>query len=250
MHEPVDPSRPAPFDARPWIGRPVVDPEDRPLGLLAGVHADPVTGLPAWAVVDDGTGHTALAPLRDARQEGIGLRLPYTGGQLAAAPHPGHPGPPGPDDVAALHHHYSLGAATVVPPGGAAPTGPAVTRYEERLRVGVQTVVTGRVRVRKRLVTEQQTITVPVTREEVTVEHVEGPPGPAGPGDGFAGEPLREQVLEVVRYEERVLVTTEVVPVERVRVVRHIVTTPQIVEGDVRREVVEVESDQPGVLGR
>jgi stress response protein YsnF len=103
--------------------------------------------------------------------------------------------------------------------------------------------------VRKRLVTEQQTITVPVTREEITIEHVEGPPGPDA-GGWSAGEPLREQVLEVVRYEERVLVTTEVVPVERVRVVRHIVTTPQIVEGDVRREVVEVESDLPPAPGR
>ena len=139
--------------------------------------------------------------------------------------------------------------STVVPPGGAAPAGPAVTRYEERLRVGVQTVVTGRVRVRKRLVTEQQTITVPVTREEITVEHLEGPPGP-GAGGWSASEPLREQVLEVVRYEERVLVTTEVVPVERVRVVRHIVTTPQVVEGDVRREVVEVETDLPPAPGR
>jgi uncharacterized protein (TIGR02271 family) len=244
MHEPVDPPRPAPFDARSWIGRPVTGADDRPLGLLAAVHTDQETGLPSWAAVDDGTGHTALVPLRDARHDATGLRVPYTVAQLAAAPHPGHPGPPGRDDLTALHRHYALG-----PPVGAAP-GPApdtaaVTRYEERLRVGAQTFVTGRVRVRKRLVTEQQTVTVPVTREEITIEHLDAPAdGPPGPGAGTAGAPLSEEVLDVVRYEERVVVTTEVVPVERVRVVRHVVTTPQVVEGTVRREVVEVDGDQ------
>jgi stress response protein YsnF len=39
------------------------------------------------------------------------------------------------------------------------------------------------------------------------------------------------------------VVTTEVVPVERVRVVRYVVTTPQVVGGTVRREVLEVNEE-------
>lgn len=247
MHEPADPTRPAPFDARAWIGHPVTGLDARPLGRLAAVHADQETGLPAWAVVDDGSGGTALVPLRDARHDGAALHLPYTVEQLATAPYPARPGPLGPDDLAVLQRHYAAGPG--VAPGaapGAAPaaSGVEVTRHEERLRVGVETVVAGRVRVRKRLVTEQRTITVPVTREEVTIEHddapAEGLPGPTG---GAPGALLGEEVVEVVRHEERVVVTTEVVPVERVRVVRYVVTTPQVVGGAVRREVLDVVED-------
>jgi uncharacterized protein (TIGR02271 family) len=252
MHEPVDPPRPAPFDARAWIGHPVTGADARPLGLLSAVHADQETGLPAWAVVDDGAGGTALVPLRDARHDGATLHLPYTVEQLMTAPYPARPGPLGPDDLAALQRHYTGGATGPTGPAGpavgtaAAPAAPAaMTRHEERLRVGVETVVTGRVRVRKRLVTEQQTITVPVTREEITVEHDDAPaaglPGPTGVG--APGALLGEEVVEVVRHEERIVVTTEVVPVERVRVVRHVVTDPQVVGGAVRREVLEVDED-------
>lgn len=46
----------------------------------------------------------------------------------------------------------------------------AVTRSEEELRVGTQRVERGRVRLRKYLTTEQQSVTVPVTREEVRLE--------------------------------------------------------------------------------
>jgi uncharacterized protein (TIGR02271 family) len=167
------------------------------------------------------------------------VHLPYTVEQLASAPSPARPGAPGPDDLAALQRHYAGGSA---PAAAGAAAGAVVTRHEERLRPGVETVVTGRVRVRKRLVTEQRTITVPVTREEITVEHEDAPaPGPAG--TGAPGALLGEEVVEVVRHEERVVVTTEVVPVERVRVVRHVVTTPQTVGGTVRREVLKVDED-------
>ena len=243
MHEPADPTRPAPFDARAWIGHPVTGPDARPLGRLTAVHADQETGLPAWAVVDDGAGGTALVPLRDARHDGTALHLPYTVEQLATAPYPARPGPLGPGDLAELQRHYAAGPGAAT---GAAPTasGVAVTRHEERLRVGVETVVAGRVRVRKRLVTEQRTITVPVTREEITIEHddspAEGLPGPTG---GAPGALLGEEVVEVIGHEERVVVTTEVVPVERVRVVRYVVTTPQVVGGTVRREVLEVNEE-------
>ena len=252
MHEPVDPPRPAPFDARAWIGHPVTGADARPLGLLAAVHADQETGLPAWAAVDDGAGGTALVPLRDARHDGATLHLPYTVEQLMTAPYPARPGPLGPDDLAALQRHYAAGAATAAAGGTPAPGMPhaaappgGMTRHEERLRVGVETVVTGRVRVRKRLVTEQQTITVPVTREEITVEHEDAPAGgvPGPTGVGAPGALLGEEVVEVVRHEERVVVTTEVVPVERIRVVRHIVTDPQVVGGTVRREVLDVDED-------
>ena len=44
-----------------------------------------------------------------------------------------------------------------------------MTRSEERLKVGTETVTTGRVRLRKVVVTEQQQVSVPVSHEEVRV---------------------------------------------------------------------------------
>jgi stress response protein YsnF len=56
-----------------------------------------------------------------------------------------------------------------------------------------------------------------------------------------AGGPLSEDVYEVVRYEERVVITKQLVPVERVRLIRRIVTTDQTVAGQVRSELIDIE---------
>ena len=95
-------------------------------------------------------------------------------------------------------------------------------------------------RLRRHLVTEEQTFTVAVTREEVTVDHEELPPGEQVP-DGGA---LSEDSYEMIRYEDRVVITTQRVAVERVRLVRRVVTVDHTVTGQVRREVVDV--DQTG----
>ena len=49
-------------------------------------------------------------------------------------------------------------------------TDDAMTRSEEHLRVGTEKVEAGRARLRKYVVTEQQSVQVPVSREEVRVE--------------------------------------------------------------------------------
>ena len=45
-----------------------------------------------------------------------------------------------------------------------------VTRSGEQLRVGTETVDAGKARLRKYVVTGQQTVTVPVSHEEVRIE--------------------------------------------------------------------------------
>jgi uncharacterized protein (TIGR02271 family) len=103
------------------------------------------------------------------------------------------------------------------------------------------------VRVRKYLVTEERTFTVEVTREEISIEHEDVPPGEAERLPlGEPGSQLGEEVLDVVLHEERVLFTKEVVPVERVRVVRHVVSRPETVRGVIRREVVDVDEQRHG----
>ena len=117
-----------------------------------------------------------------------------------------------------------------------------VVRSEERLHVGTLSVPVQRVRVRKVVVTEERTVTVTVRREELRVVRE-----PIAPGDvdqeqlGAADDDAR--VVEMVLHEERVVVGTEVVPVERVRVVVDRVTTQQPVEATLSHEEVVVERD-------
>jgi uncharacterized protein (TIGR02271 family) len=118
----------------------------------------------------------------------------------------------------------------------------AMIRSQEQLRVGREIVVVGRVRMRKRLVTEEQSFTVPVTREEITFDYDEIPAEQRAP-DGTTE--LVEDTYEVIRYEERVVITKQFVPVERVRMVRRVVTADRTVVGQVRTELIEVEHTDP-----
>ncbi len=120
-------------------------------------------------------------------------------------------------------------------------TDDAMTRSEERLRVGTQEVETGRARLRKHIVTEQQTVTVPVTHEEARIERE--PITDANRGDALRGADLSEEEHEVVLTEERPVVTKETVPVERVRLETERVAENRQVTEDVRHEEITTEGD-------
>ena len=126
-------------------------------------------------------------------------------------------------------------------------TDDAMTRSEERLQVGTEQVEAGRARLRKYVTTEQQSVQVPVTREEVRVERE--PITDANRGDALSGPDISEEEHEVVLHEERPVVETEAVPVERVRLGTETVTDEQTVTGQVRKEEIEVD-DRTGTTGR
>ncbi|PZT90346.1 MAG: hypothetical protein DI630_31030 [Gordonia sp. (in: high G+C Gram-positive bacteria)] len=121
-------------------------------------------------------------------------------------------------------------------------TGPttddAMTRSEEQLRVGTEQVETGRARLRKHIVTEQVTKTVPVSHEEVTVTRE--PITEANVGDALAGGELTSEEHEVVLTGERVVTSKETVPVERVSLGTKTVTDQQQVTEDVSHEEIEL----------
>ena len=106
---------------------------------------------------------------------------------------------------------------------------------EEELDVRTEQVQAGEVRVRKEVVTEQRTIEVPVTREEVVIERhpVEAQGSSAEIGEG------RE--IRVPLSEERVHVEKKVVPREEISVGKREVTDTQRVDETVRREEARVE---------
>jgi uncharacterized protein (TIGR02271 family) len=115
-----------------------------------------------------------------------------------------------------------------------------MTRSEERLKVGTEQVETGRVRLVKHVVTENQQITVPVSHEEVRLER-------EPITDGRPGEKLGDAEQEVRLHAERPVVDKETVPVERVRLTKDTVTEQETVSGEVRKERIDVD-DESGRL--
>jgi uncharacterized protein (TIGR02271 family) len=121
-------------------------------------------------------------------------------------------------------------------------TDDAMTRSEEQLKVGTESRESGRARLRKYVVTENVTQTVPVTHEEVRVERE--PITDENRDQAMAGGDMTDEEHEVTLHEERSVVDKEAVPVERVRMDTENVTEEQQVNEDVRKE--EIESDVPG----
>ncbi|WP_367882167.1 YsnF/AvaK domain-containing protein [Rathayibacter oskolensis] len=125
-------------------------------------------------------------------------------------------------------------------------TDDAMTRSEEQLHVGTEQVEAGRARLRKHVVTEQQTVTVPVSHDEVRV--VREPITDATVDSATAGPELSEEEHEVVLTEDRVVAAKETVPVERVSLGTETVTENRQVTEDVSHE--EIELDDDGVTPR
>ena len=126
-------------------------------------------------------------------------------------------------------------------------TDDAMTRSEEHLRAGTETVEAGRARLRKWVETENQTITVPVTKEKARL--VTEPITDANRGEATSGPDISEEEHEVVLHEERAVVTTETVPVERVRLETEAETVNETVSGEVRKEHIDLD-DNSEVVNR
>ncbi|WP_445444979.1 DUF2382 domain-containing protein [Clavibacter sp. km3a] len=127
-------------------------------------------------------------------------------------------------------------------------TDDAMTRSEEQLHVGTERRETGRARLRKHVVTEEQTVTVPVSHEEVRLERE--PITDANVGSATAGPDLSDEEHEVVLTEERPVVEKETVPVERVKLGTETVTDEERVTEDVRHEEIDVDGDADGTVRR
>jgi len=106
---------------------------------------------------------------------------------------------------------------------------------EEQLRVGKQAVQTGEVGLRKEMVSEQQTVDVPVTHEEVVIERRSGS---GQPSDTPIGE---EETYRVPVREEQVSVQKQPVVREEIALGKRQVQDTQQVSETVRREEARIE---------
>jgi uncharacterized protein (TIGR02271 family) len=117
-----------------------------------------------------------------------------------------------------------------------------MVRSEEELEVGTEQARRGRAGVRKRVVSERVDRTVPVEREELRVEREPIPEGERRrQGAGIAED---EHTIEL--HEERPVVEKQVVPKERIRVGKEVVTDEEHVSEELRKEEVDVDDPDRG----
>lgn len=112
-----------------------------------------------------------------------------------------------------------------------------VVRHEEQLHVGKEQRETGRARLRKYVVTDHETVDVPLEREEVRVERT-----PLNDTETTGGT-IGEEDVDVTLHEERPVVAKETVGVEKVGLEKDTVRDTERVDADVRKEQVDVETD-------
>lgn len=107
---------------------------------------------------------------------------------------------------------------------------------EEQLNVEKQRVQKGEVRVHKEVVTEQQRIDVPVSHEEVVIEHI--PASEARPADTPIGQ---GEAIRIPVSEDQVNVTKQTVETGEIDVTKREVRGEQRVSGTIRREEPRIE---------
>jgi uncharacterized protein (TIGR02271 family) len=111
---------------------------------------------------------------------------------------------------------------------------------EERLRVNKERYQAGEVRLGKRIVERQETVTVPVREERVIIERTAGSGQVLGTDVDFRdGETIEVEVMR-----ERVEVGKEAVVAEEINVRKEAVEREERVSDTVRREELVVEGDQ------
>ena len=245
-------------------GLQVLDNAGAKVGKVSTVFLDVENGKPEWAAVKTGMfgSHETLVPLVNASAADRELTVPYTKDMIKSAPHHDPATELSNQQEADLFSHYgvpysgqtvtadtSAGAPAPAPVQGTGRDSSrpraddAMTRSEERLSVATQQVEAGRARLRKHIVTETVTQTVPVTHEEPVLQRE--PITDANRAQAMAGEPLRENEYEVTLHAEQPVVHKQTVPVERVRLATETVTESEQVSEQVRKEQIEQVIEEP-----
>ena len=262
------------------VGHTAYDSNGDKIGSVGHIYLDDETGQPEFASVNTGLFgmKETFVPIANASVDGDRLVVPFTKDQVKDAPNvdvdSGHLDQ---SEERRLYEHYNMtyterSSDSGLPAGGTGTgtytdtdtrtsdtsmtdtsdgvvghdtSGPttddAMTRSEERLDVGTTREEAGRVRLRKYVTTEQETVTVPVKKERAVIETE--PITDANRGNATSGPAISEEEHEVVLEEERAVVSKTAEPVERVRLDTETVTDEETVTEEVRKEHIETEGD-------
>jgi uncharacterized protein (TIGR02271 family) len=247
-------------EAYDWQGRTILGSDGEKIGKLEEVYLDDLTGKLEWATVNTGlfSKKTHFVPLAGARSDGEDVRVTVSKDRVKDAPGIDSDGELSQEQEVELFEHYGIpytGEGSVTAQGapqdqaltGGEPARPrdrdetdeAMTRSEEELHVGTRRVESGRVRLRKSVVTEMVTKTVPVSHEEVRVERE--PITDANRDAALDGPEISEDEHEVLLHEEQPVVEKDVVAKERVRLATDTVAGEQEVSEEIRKEQIETE---------
>jgi uncharacterized protein (TIGR02271 family) len=251
-------------------GEDLYDTHGEKIGKVEEIYLDAQSGEPEWALVNTGMFGTksSFVPLQGASQNGDTLQVPYDNAQVKDAPKVDPDGELSQSQESELYAHYGLDYSesrsdSGLPEGGAGAStgtdtssgtvghdtsGPttddAMTRSEEELHVGTTQQESGRARLRKYVVEDEVTQTVPVKREEVRVERE--PITDTNAGAATEGPAISEEEHEVVLHEEEVVTEKRAVPKERIRVDKETVTDEQQVSETLRKEEVDIDGEGRG----
>jgi uncharacterized protein (TIGR02271 family) len=258
-----------------WRGQTMVGSGGDKIGKIEEIYLDQETEQPEWALVHTGMfgSQATFVPIANASTHDGKVVVPFDKARVKDAPKMKADGELSQRDEAALYSHYGLEyteshSDSGLPEGGtngdatpgrtngdvgndvsAQETDAAMTRSEEELRVGTTERETGRARLRKYVVTENVTQTVPVQREEVRVERE--PITDANVDDAMDGPAISEEEHEVVLHEEQPVVEKNAVAKERVRLDKDTVTEQRSVSEQIRKEQIEqIDADGEPAEGR
>ena len=255
-----------------WIGRDAYDSSGDKVGEITDIYYDDATGRPEWLAVKTGLFgmKQTFVPIHGSQPHGDGdLKLAFDKNTIKDAPRVDPEGHLSPEEERALWAYYGYDYADMTSTKkfgygksygqGRADEGydwhrddtDTVTRSEEELRVAkgrTERKETGKIRLRKYVVTENVKMEVPVTREEVRVtrEPVSDTGTAGGGGKIRSGQrpgEIGEAEQEIVTYEERPVVTKETVPKEKIRLEKKTVTDTETVEDQVRKEKVDIDDE-------
>jgi uncharacterized protein (TIGR02271 family) len=248
-----------------WRGRDLQGSDGEKLGTIEEIYLDAETREPEWALVTTGMFGTkqSFVPLRDASPAGEGASVPFDKSTVKDAPKIDPDGQLSESEEAELYRHYGMDyseteSGSGLPDADSTKTsagekggpgrdtsGPntdsAITRSEEELHVGTADREAGRVRLRKYVVEDEVTQTVPVRREEVRVERE--PITDANVDAATSGPEISSEEHEVVLREEEVVTEKRAVPKERVRLDKDVQTEERQVSETLRKEQIDVDQD-------
>jgi uncharacterized protein (TIGR02271 family) len=256
--------------ARDVLGSTAYTHDGDKLGKVGHLFLDDETGRPEFVSINTGLFGTkeSFVPVADADFDGDRLTVPFSTDMVKDAPnvdadsgHLDH----GDEDI--LFEYYGMGGTStgaewddlgrdslreedqddqtdqaVVGHDTSGPTtDDAMTLSEERVNVDTTSQEAGRVRLRKYVTTETETLTVPVRKEKAVLERE--PITDDNTADATSGPAISEEEHEVILHEERPVIDKTVESVERVRLGTETTVQDETVTESVRKEHVETEGD-------
>lgn len=242
----------------------VYDQDNEKVGSVKEIYLDDQTDEPRFATVSTGLFglKETFVPLDAAQPIADGdLKVPFTKDFIKDAPNIDPDGHLEPSEEREIFEYYGMsptggantktpaagdvaGAPTAGDPAAAVEGGEQAVAREEHLKVGKEDHVAGQARLRKRVVTEREQVDVPVEREELVVEREPVDPNSPQARTGTGSLDDAEEIDETITlHEERPVVDKETVASEKVNVGKRKVVDTETVGDEVRKEKIDVETD-------